>query len=126
MPITSITGKVFTVKLGATDYSGQITQGSISRASNSEVIQTLSGKATVSIGSEDSASISFLFDEVVGLFGALSTAAAAGTSVTVLISDTVAKWTGPMVVTATSLDYSATGAVTGTADFLGTLVFSAV
>ena len=126
MPISSLTGKEFTVKVDTVDYSGQVTQGSISRNANSEVIQTLSGKATTSIGSEDTASISFLYDQQDGIYDALQAAAGTGTAVALEVKDDVAKWTGSMVVTAASVDYSATGAVTATADFLGSLTFAAV
>lgn len=126
MPISSLTGKEFTVKVDTVDYSGQVTQGSISRNANSEVIQTLSGKATTSIGSEDTASISFLYDQQDGIYDALQAAAGTGTAVALEVRDDVAKWTGSMVVTAASVDYSATGAVTATADFLGSLTFAAV
>lgn len=126
MPITSLTGKEFVVKIATIDYSGQVTQGTITRASNSEVIQTLDGKATVSIGSEDSASIAFLYDQDAGIYDALQGAAGTGAAVALEIRDSVSKWTGSMVVTGCSVDYSATGAVTASADFLGSLTFANV
>jgi hypothetical protein len=126
MPITSLTGKEFVVKIATIDYSGQVTQGTITRASNSEVIQTLDGKATVSIGSEDSASIAFLYDQDAGIYDALQDAAGTGAAVALEIRDSVSKWTGSMVVTGCSVDYSASGAVTASADFLGSLTFATV
>lgn len=126
MSITALTGKSFTVKIGSTDYSGQVTDGTLSRASNSEVIQTLGGKATTSIGSEDTASLSFLYDQLSGIYNALETAAGSGTAVTLTVKDSVAQWTGSVVVTTCAVSYSASGAITCTADFLGSLTFSAV
>lgn len=126
MAITALTGKAFTVKIGTTNYSEQITNGTISRASNSEVIQTLGGKTTTSVGAEDTASVSFLYDQDSGIYAALQSAAGSGSEVTLTVEDAEARWTGPMVVTNTSLDYGATGAVTASAEFIGSLTFAAI
>ena len=121
-----LTGKSFTVTAGATDYSGQTTGGNIERSAESETIQTLAGSETVSQGTEDTASIEFLYDGGSGFYAAMWTAAGTGTPVAVAVVGGDGQWTGDLVVTSLSDEFPADGASTCTVEFAGALEFAAV
>jgi hypothetical protein len=124
MPAIAITGKEFTVSIGATDYSAQITTGSINKAADSETIQTLDGSVTLSRGVEITASCDFLYDGATGFYAAMWDAVG-GSAVTLTIVGDDGEWTGSMVVTSLSDEFPADGASTCTAEFSGTLEFDA-
>jgi hypothetical protein len=124
MPAIAITGKEFTVSIGATDYSAQITTGSINKAADSETIQTLDGSVTLSRGVEITASCDFLYDGATGFYAAMWDAVG-GSAVTLTIVGDDGEWTGSMVVTSLSDEFPADGASTCTAEFSGTLAFAA-
>ena len=121
-----LTGKSFTVTAGATDYSGQTTGGNIERSAESETIQTLAGSETVSQGTEDTASIEFLYDGGSGFYAAMWTAAGTGTPVSVAVVGGDGQWTGDLVVTSLSDEFPADGASTCTVEFAGALEFDTV
>jgi hypothetical protein len=124
MAAIAITGKAFTVKVGATMYGAQITTGSINKASTSETIQTLTDVATISTGTEITASCDFLYDGASGFYAALWDAVG-GAALAIEIVGGTGEWTGNMVVTSLSDEFPADGASTCTAEFSGTLAFAA-
>jgi hypothetical protein len=124
MAAIAITGKEFTVEVGTTDYSAQITTGSINKSASSETIQTLGDIVTISTGTETTASCDFLYDGAAGFYKAMWDAVG-GTAVTVTIVGDDGEWTGSMVVTSLSDEFPADGASTCTAEFSGTLAFAA-
>jgi hypothetical protein len=124
MPATVITGKQFTVSVGAVDYSAQITTGSINKTATSSTIQTLDDSATFSQGVETTASCDFLYDGSAGFYAAMWDAVG-GSAVAVLIVGDDGEWSGNMVVTSLSDEFPADGASTCTAEFSGTLTFAA-
>jgi hypothetical protein len=124
MATIAITGKEFTVSIGLTDYSAQVTTGSINKTADSETIQTLDGSVTLSKGVETTASCDFLYDGVTGFYKAMWDAVG-GSAVTLTIVGDDGEWTGSMVVTSLSDEFPADGASTCTAEFSGTLAFAA-
>lgn len=125
MPAIAITGKDFTVTVGSTDYSAQITTGSINKTASSETIQTLSDSVTIPTGTEITASCDFLYDGASGFYKAMWDAIG-GSAVSVAIVGDDGEWTGSMIVTSLSDDFPADGASTCSAEFSGTLAFAAV
>lgn len=124
MPAIAITGKEFTVTVGATDYSAQITTGSINKSADSETIQTLSDSVSVTKGAVMTASCDFLYDGAAGFYNAMWSAVG-GSAVSITIVGDTGEWTGSMLVTSVSDEFPADGASTCTAEFTGTLTFAA-
>lgn len=124
MPATAIAGASFTFTIGATAYSGQVTGGTITRETAVTRIKTLSTYAMATTDDQWTMDVAALYDEEVGLYGALNTAQGAGTSVSVSVVGGDAKWTGTMYVTSAAVTYSADGIATLAASFLGDLTLA--
>lgn len=124
MPAVAITGKEFTVTVGATDYSAQITTGSINKSADSETIQTLDDSVPVTKGAVMTASCDFLYDGAAGFYEAMWDAVG-GAAVNITIVGDTGEWTGSMLVTSVSDEFPADGASTCTAEFTGSLTFAA-
>jgi hypothetical protein len=125
MAAIAITGKQFTVTVGSSDYSAQITTGSINKSADSETLQTLADTVTISKGVETTASCDFLYDGATGFYKAMWDAVG-GSSVAVVVTGDDGQWTGSMVVTSLSDEFPADGASTCTAEFSGAMTFEAV
>lgn len=125
MAAIAITGKQFTVTVGTTDYSAQITTGSINKSATSTTIQTLDDSVTISQGVETTASCDFLYDGAAGFYKAMWDAVG-GSAVAITIVGDDGEWSGNMVVTSLSDEFPADGASTCTAEFSGSLTFAAV
>ena len=121
-----LTGKQYTVSIGAADYSGVITTGTIDRSGSSETIQTLAGKETVSQGVEDTMSADFLYDGGAGFYAAAWAAAGSGATVAVVVVGGDGTWTGDMIITSVSDEFPADGASTCSVELAGELAFAAV
>ena len=80
MPAVSITGAEFTVTLGATPYTDQVTSGTITTTPTVVRTKTLSSVAFNQTDLNSTISIEFLYDDNTGMYDALQTAIAAGTS----------------------------------------------
>lgn len=116
---TALTGKRFTVQVGAIDGSAQITTGTVDEAASSETIQTLAGSAAVSQGVESTISADFLFDGDQtggGFYAALRAALVAGTPAAVVIDGGGSEWEGSALVTSLSAEFPADGASTCSAE----------
>lgn len=124
MPAIAISGKQFTVSVGAVDYSAQITTGSINKTADVETIQTLTDVVDLSKGAEMTASCDFLYDGSAGFYEAMWDAIG-GTAVAIVVTGDTGEWTGSMLVTSLSDEFPADGASTCTAEFKGTLTFAA-
>lgn len=114
MPTTDIAGAAFTVTVGATNYSAQVTSGTISRTGNTTRTKVL-GPATITTqtDTEDSISLDILYDEDGGLYDALVTASAALTSVAVVVVGGTLTWTfSAAYVSALSAEFAADGVAT--------------
>ena len=120
MPLVSVAGSSFTVTIGATPYTAQITSGTISLTNTITRTKTLTDEARMTTDKDGSLSIEALYDDETGLVGALATAAAAGTSVNIVIVGGDTKWTGSaMYVESVESGFEATGIATVSASFSG-------
>lgn len=125
MALVSVAGSSFTVTIGSTAYTAQITKGSISLTNTITRTKTLSDVVSMTTDRDGSLSIEALYDDETGLLGALSSAAVAGTSVNVVIVGGDTKWTGAtMFVESVEGAFEATGIATMTASFSGIMVLS--
>lgn len=125
MPVVSVAGSAFTVTIGATAYTAQITSGTITLTNSITRIKTLTDTVSATTDRDGSLSIEFLYDDETGILGALHTAAVAGTSVSVVIVGGDTKWTGStMFVETVEGAFEATGIATGSASFSGIMVLA--
>lgn len=126
MAITSIAGSAFTVTIGATAYTSQVVSGTISMQNNLTVTDTLDETAYTVSRVKHEVSLEFLYDTETGLFGALYTAANAGTALTVSIVGGDAKWSGTscMYVSALEGGFETTGPATASCTLVGPLTFA--
>lgn len=125
MPAIAISGKQFTVTVGAVDYSAQITTGSINKTADVETIETLSDRINEPRNVQETASCDFLYDGATGFYKALWDAIG-GSAVSVTIVGDDGEWTGSMLVTSLSDEFPADGTSTCSAEFTGSLAFAAV
>lgn len=129
MSTIAITGKQFTVTVGSTNGSAQITSGSVDESASSETIQTLAGSAAVSQGVESTISADFLYDGSApdgGFYAVLRAALVAGTPVPVVIDGGGSEWEGDALVTSVGAEFPADGATTCAAELTvsGALTFT--
>ena len=125
MAVVSVAGAAFTVTLAAVDYSEQVMSGSISTEPNIVRSVTLGGVAFDQTDLNSSVSLDFLYDEDSGMYDALQTAIAAGTSVALVIASTSGTWTGSaMYVDSCDLSVAATDVASVSAGFTGTVTFA--
>lgn len=123
MPATSIAGATFTVEAGATDYSAQVTTGTVTTTSTITRTRTLGPSNAFSQTDKISAvSLSFLFDGASGLFDALQTVADSGASIACEIAGGSVTWTGAaMYVESVETTFDATGVAMCSCSLTGTL-----
>lgn len=120
MPVTSFAGSVFTVKVGSTTYTAQITRGGVSTAPSKTKTKTLGpNTATTKTDVQDSATFDFLYDGDSGFYKALWDDAhdldSAG--LTVEIHGGGGEWNGTMSVDDLGIEFPAEGETTCTASF---------
>lgn len=127
MSVTHLAGATFTVTVGSTDYSAQITSGSIARAANVVKTKTL-GPNTVATQTdrEDTVDCAFLYDGSTGFYKALNDATDSLSNLTVTITGGTGKWTGSLAVSALGAEFNAEDVSTASATFEGLLTFAAV
>jgi hypothetical protein len=126
MPAIGVTGAVFTVSIGATQYEDQVTSGTINTTPTIVRTKTLSGVAFDQTDLNSTMTLDFLFDEVTGMYGALQTAIAGAASVAVVVESTSGTWTGAaMLIESADLTYPADGVVTVSTSFTGSVTFAA-
>lgn len=124
MPATAITGSQFTFTYNAVAYSAQVTGGTVSRETSVTRIKTLTDMAYKNTDDNCILEVSFLYDEETGLVGALNTAQGAGTANAISLVGGDAKWTGNMIVSSVSTEFTADGIATCTASLEGALTFA--
>jgi hypothetical protein len=124
MPATSIAGATFTVTVGATDYSAQVTSGTVTTTSTITRTRTLDGNAFSQTDLISAVSLSFLYDETAGIFNALNIVANSGASIGVTIDGDGGVWVGAaMYVESAETTFDATGVAMCTAQLTGTLAW---
>jgi uncharacterized protein YbbC (DUF1343 family) len=125
MAVTSIAGSAFTVTIASTAYTSQITSGSIAMQHNFSQVDTLDDTAYTVSRVKHEVTLEFLYDTETGMFGALYTAANAGTAVSVTIVGGDAKWTGTsMYVSALEGGFETTGPATASCTLIGAMTFA--
>ncbi len=125
MPATSIAGATFTVSVGGTDRSAQVTSGTITSTSTITRTRTLDGNAFSQTDLISSVSLSFLYDDTSGVFSALQAVVDSGASIAVVIDGGSGEWTGAaMYVESAETTFDATGVATCSATLTGELVFA--
>jgi len=124
MPATSIAGATFTVTVGATNYSAQVTSGTVTTTSTITRTRTLDGNAFSQTDLISAVSLSFLYDETAGIFNALNIVANSGASIAVSIDGDGGVWVGAaMYVESAETTFDATGVAMCTAQLTGTLAW---
>ena len=125
MAAVGVTGAVFTVSVGAVDYEDQVTSGTINTTPTIVRTKTLSDVAFDQVDLNSTMSIDFLYDEASGMYAALQTAIAAGTSVAVIVASTAGTWTGSaMMIESADLTYPADNVATVSTSLTGTVTFA--
>jgi hypothetical protein len=126
MAAIGVTGAVFTVQIGATQYEDQITSGTINTTPTVVRTKTLSGVAFDQTDLNSTMGLDFLFDEASGMYGALQTAIAGALPVAVVIKSTTGVWTGTsMYIESADLTYPSDGVAMVSTSFTGSVTFTA-
>jgi len=125
MAVVSVAGAAFTVKVGAVQYEDQITTGTVTTTPTIIRTKTLSDVAFNQTDLNSSISLDFLYDENTGLYDALQTAIAAGTSVAMEVESAVGKWTSTaMWIDSADVTFDAAGVASCTVSAQGTVTFA--
>jgi len=125
MAVVSVAGAAFTVKVGAVQYEDQVTTGTVTTTPTIIRTKTLSDVAFNQTDLNSTISLDFLYDENTGLYDALQTAIAAGTSVAMEVESAVGKWTSTaMWIDSCDVTFDAAGIATCTVSAQGTVTFA--
>lgn len=125
MAAVSVAGAAFTVQVGASQYEDQITTGTITTTPTIVRTKTLGDVAFDQTDLNSTMSFEFLYDENSGLYDALQTAIAAGSSVAVTVESATGVWTGSaMYIESAETTFAADGVATCSASFTGTVTFA--
>jgi hypothetical protein len=124
MAVIAIAGYTFTVSLGPSYYSDQITDGTITQTGTVVRTKTLGGVNFTQTDFTSAASISFLYDGNNGAYNILSDAITGLTDVGVVITGGTGTFTGDMYPESVEVTYDAAGVATCSASLVGTLVLS--
>lgn len=125
MPATSIAGATFTVTVAAVDYSAQVTSGTVTSTSTITRTRTLDGNAFSQTDLISAVNLSFLYDNMGGIFEELQTVVDSGVAIAVVIDGGTGEWTGSaMYVESAETTFDATGVAMCTAQLTGELVFA--
>ena len=125
MPAVQITGAQFTVSVGSTSYSAQVTSGTITTTPTVTRTKTLSSVAFDQTDLNSTVSIEYLYDDNTGLYNALETAITAGTSIAVSINGATGVWSGSaMWPDSSDVKYDAAGVAMCTVSMQGTVTFA--
>lgn len=125
MPATSIAGATFTVTVATVNYSAQVTSGTVTSTSTITRTRTLDGNAFSQTDLISSVALSFLYDNMGGIFEELQQVVDSGASIAVVIDGGAGEWTGAaMYVESAETTFDATGVATCSATLTGELVFA--
>ena len=125
MAAVSVAGAAFTVQVGASQYEDQITTGTITTTPTIVRTKTLGDVAFDQTDLNSTMSFEFLYDENSGLYDALQTAIAAGSSVAVTVESATGVWTGSaMYIESAETSFAADGVATCSASFTGSVTFA--
>lgn len=125
MPAVSITGAEFTVEVGTTAYTSQVTSGTVTSTPTVTRTKTLDSVNFAQTDLNGSASLEFLYDENTGLFDALQTSIAAGTALAVEIAGGLGVWTFSAAwIDSAETSFDAAGVATASVSFQGSYTFA--
>jgi hypothetical protein len=125
MAVVSVAGAAFTVLVGATQYEDQITTGTITTTPTIIRTKTLSDVAFNQTDLNSTMSLDFLYDENAGMYDALQTSIAAGTSLVIEVESATGKWTGAtMWIDSCDITFDAAGIATCTVSAQGPVTFA--
>jgi len=125
MPAVSVAGAAINLSVDATQYESQITTGTITTTPTIVRTKTLDSVAFDQTDLNSTMSVDFLYDESAGLYAALQTAIAAGSTVAVIVASATGTWTGStMSIDGLDLNYDATGVVTASLSLTGDVTFA--
>jgi hypothetical protein len=125
MPAVSVAGAAFTVTVGLTAYTSQVTTGTITTTPTITRTKTLDDVAFDQTDLNSTMSIDFLYDENSGLYDDIQTAIAAGNSLAVEVASASGTWTGAaMYVDGLDLSFDATGVATASISMTGSVSFA--
>ena len=125
MPAVSVAGAAFTVTVGLTAYTSQVTTGTITTTPTITRTKTLDDVAFDQTDLNSTMSIDFLYDENTGLYDDIQTAIAAGNSLAVEVASASGTWTGAaMYVDGLDLSFDATGVATASLSLTGSVTFA--
>ena len=125
MAAVGIAGADFTVEVGTTAYSDQVTTGTVTTTPTITRTKTLGGVNYLQTDLMTAVSIEFLYDSNTGLYDALQTAIAAGTNIAVEVIGSAGTWTGSaMAIDACEVKFDATGVAMGSFSVQGDMIFT--
>lgn len=125
MPAVGIAGADFTVEVGATLYSDQVTTGTITTTPTITRTKTLGSVNYLQTDLMTAVSIEFLYDSNTGLYDALQTAIAAGSSVALEVVGSAGTWTSlAMAIDGCEIKFDAAGVATASFSAQGDMTFS--
>jgi hypothetical protein len=125
MAAVGIAGAAFTVEVGTTLYSDQVTTGTITTTPTITRTKTLGGVNYLQTDLMTALSIEFLYDSNTGLYEALQTAIAAGTNVAMEVVGSAGIWTSTaMAIDAAEVKFDAAGVATASFSAQGEMTFA--
>jgi hypothetical protein len=104
MAAVGVAGSTFTVEVGAAHYEDQVTTGTVTTTPTITRTKTLGDVNFTQTDLNSTISLNFLYDENTGMYDALATAAAAGTSIAIEIATGAAGADGQWLGSAMYID----------------------
>jgi hypothetical protein len=126
MAAVGVAGSTFTVEVGVTHYEDQVTTGTVTTTPTITRTKTLGDVNFTQTDLNSTISLNFLYDENTGMYDALATAAAAGTSIAIEIASTSGgQWLGSaMYIDSLDMNTDASNVAMCTVSLQGTVVFA--
>lgn len=125
MPAVSVAGAAFSVTIGLSAYTSQVTSGTVNTAPTITRTKTLDSVAFDQTDLNSTISVDFLYDENTGMYDAIQTSIAAGTSLAVEVASASGTWTGSaMYPESLDMSFDATGVATCSLSLTGSVTFA--
>lgn len=125
MAVVSVAGAAFTVELGATAYTDQVTTGTVTTTPTIVRTPTLGDVSFEQTDLNSTISLDFLYDEASGMYDAIQTSIAAGNSLAVEVASATGVWTGAaMYPESAEMSVDAAGVATCSVSFTGSVTFA--
>ena len=129
MAAVGVAGSTFTVEVGASHYEDQVTTGTVTTTPTVTRTKTLGDVNFTQTDLNSTITLNFLYDQNTGMYDALATAAAAGTSIAIDISTGAlgvnGAWVGSaMWIDSLDMNTDAANVATCTVSLQGPITFS--